>query len=162
MRIIAYLPFFLYINNLTYISQIGYNTKIKIIKKDFIMQHQVEFLNLVEELRPHVNELSVEQVKQKLDSGDNLQVIDVREDYEWQHGCVPNAIHLSKGVIERDIEALITDKQKPLVLYCSGGFRSIISAYNLQKMGYVNVWSMSGGLRNWMAIDYPIVPVANK
>ena len=126
------------------------------------MQHQMEFLNLVNELKPYVKELNVENVKQMIDSGDDIQLIDVREDYEWQHGSLPNAVHLSKGVIERDIESLITDKQKSLVLYCSGGFRSIISAYNIQKMGYTNVTSMAGGLRNWMSASYPIVPVISK
>ena len=126
------------------------------------MQHQINFIGLVEELRPSVKEINVNNVKQILDNGDNVKLVDVREDYEWQHGCLPNAIHLSKGVIERDIESIITDKQTPLVLYCSGGFRSIIAAYNIQKMGYTNVASMSGGLRNWMELSYPVDPVIAK
>ena len=126
------------------------------------MQHQIDFLNLVEELRPSVKELDVGKVKQMLDNGNDVQLVDVREDYEWQHGSMPNAIHLSKGIIERDIESIITDKQKTLILYCSGGFRSVIAAYNIQKMGYSNVFSMSGGLRNWMELNYPIVPVVVK
>ena len=123
------------------------------------MQHQMEFLHLVEELRPAVKELTVNQVKSMMDTGEKFNLIDVREDYEWQHGSLPNAVHLSKGVIERDIESTIPDKETPIVLYCSGGFRSVVAAYNVQKMGYSKVYSMASGLKGWMTASLPIVSV---
>jgi len=126
------------------------------------MQHQMEFLHLVEELRPAVKELTVNQVKDMMGTGEKFNLIDVREDYEWQHGSLPNAVHLSKGVIERDIESAIPDKETPIVLFCSGGFRSIVAAYNVQKMGYDKVYSMAGGLKGWMATSFPVVPTNKK
>ena len=111
------------------------------------MQHSTEFLKLVEEVKPHIKEVNVEQTQERLQNGAKL--IDVREDNEWQAGHAKDAVHLGRGIIERDIEKEFPDKNTELILYCGGGFRSALSAYNLQKMGYKNVASMDGGWRTW-------------
>ncbi|HMT03118.1 MAG TPA: rhodanese-like domain-containing protein [Burkholderiales bacterium] len=121
------------------------------------MQHNNNFLTLVEECRPYVKEIDVDTVKQKLENNNNFTLIDVREDHEWAQGHVPNAIHLARGIIERDIEQTIPDKNHEIILYCGGGYRSILSAYNLQKMGYLNVTSMAGGVRDWLNSNYKLV-----
>ena len=90
-----------------------------------------------------------------MDAGEKFHLVDVREDSEWAKGHLPNAIHLGKGVIERDIETKVPDKNAELVLYCGGGFRSALAADNLQKMGYKNVLSMDGGWRGWTESGYP-------
>lgn len=120
------------------------------------MQHNTDFLQLVEELRPAVKETDVTQVKHKLDNEENFVLIDVREDHEWNQGHIPSAIHMGRGIIERDIEKAIPDKSTPLILYCGGGFRSVLSAFNLQKMGYTNVISMDGGVRDWINHGYKL------
>jgi rhodanese-related sulfurtransferase len=120
------------------------------------MQHQQDFLTLVEEYRPQVKEVDINYVKTKLDTQKNLVLIDVREDHEWQQGHIPTAIHLARGIIERDIETVIPEKGAQIVLYCGGGFRSILSAYSLQKMGYSNIYSMEGGIRDWLNAGYNI------
>ncbi|MFN8770309.1 MAG: rhodanese-like domain-containing protein [Neisseriaceae bacterium] len=115
------------------------------------MQHDNSFLSLVEECRPFVKEVGIDFVKEKLEKKEeDFTLIDVREDYEWNQGHIPTAIHLSRGVIERDIEKAIPNKNTNIVLYCGGGFRSVLSAFNLQKMGYTNVISMDGGMRDWL------------
>jgi rhodanese-related sulfurtransferase len=121
------------------------------------MNHQENFLTLVEELRPYVSEVNVSEVYDSLNNKENFVLIDVREDYEWQLGRIENAIHLARGIIERDIETKILDKDTKLVLYCGGGYRSILAAYNIQKMGYNNVFSMAGGVRDWMANGYELL-----
>ena len=120
------------------------------------MQHQTDFLALVEEYRPQVQEIDIHAVKAKLDTNEKFHLVDVREDHEWQQGYIPTAIHLARGVIERDIEKVITDKSALIILYCGGGFRSVLSAYNLQKMGYNNIYSMAGGIRDWIMSDYKL------
>lgn len=120
------------------------------------MQHQQDFLTLVEEYRPQVKEVDINYVKTKLDTQKNLVLIDVREDHEWQQGHIPTAIHLARGIIERDIETVIPEKDAQIVLYCGGGYRSILSAYSLQKMGYSNIYSMEGGIREWLNAGYNI------
>lgn len=111
------------------------------------MHHSSEFLQLVEDAKSRIKEVNVQQAMEKLQSGAKL--IDVREDNEWQQGHAKNAIHLGKGVIERDIEKTVPAKDAEIVLYCGGGFRSALAADNLQKMGYTNVYSMDGGWRAW-------------
>src|SRR5438552_4964102 len=113
------------------------------------MLHSPRFLKLVEEAKKHVKELTVDQVKAKLDRGEKFHLVDVREESEWAKDHLPGAIHLGKGVIERDVEQKIPDTAAPVVLYCGGGFRSALAADNLQKMGYTNVISMDGGVRGW-------------
>ncbi len=119
------------------------------------MQHAPEFLKIVNDAKSRVREANVQEIKKRMDAGEKFHLIDVREDSEWAKGHLPNAIHLGKGVIERDIEAKIPDKNAELVLYCGGGFRSALAADNLQKMGYKNVLSMDGGWRGWNESGYP-------
>lgn len=111
------------------------------------MEHSKEFIDLVEAARKHIAEVSVPGTIEKMNQGANL--IDVREDNEWEKGHAKGAVHLGRGIIERDITAKFPDKNAELILYCGGGFRSALSAENLQKMGYRNVFSMEGGWREW-------------
>lgn len=122
------------------------------------MQHNNGFLNLVEEYRPLVKETDVPTIAKRLNNNEQIILIDVREDNEWDKGHIPTAIHMGRGVIERDIEKSIPDKNSEIVLYCGGGFRSILAAYNLQKMGYNNAISMDGGVRGWQEAGYKLVP----
>ena len=119
------------------------------------MQHAPRFLQIVNDAKSRVKETNVDQVKQKLDRGEKFMLVDVREESEFAKDHLPGAIHLGKGVIERDIEARVPDLNTPLVLYCGGGFRSALAADNLQKMGYTNVLSMDGGVRGWREKGYP-------
>ena len=107
------------------------------------------FLKLVDDAKSRVKEADFRDIKRRLDAREKLTLVDVREESEWAHGHLPGAVHLGKGIIERDIEQAIPDKDAPLVLYCGGGFRSALVADNLQKMGYTNVISMDGGWRGW-------------
>jgi rhodanese-related sulfurtransferase len=120
------------------------------------MQHSNGFLKLVNDAKTRIKETNVPEVKKRLDAGEKMILVDTREDSEWARGHIPGAIHLSKGIIERDIEKTITDRSAPIVLYCGGGFRSALAADNLQKMGYTNVLSMDGGWRGWTEANYPI------
>lgn len=119
------------------------------------MKHSPEFLMLVNDAKSRVRETNVEEVKRRMDRGEKFHLVDVREDHEWERGHLPEAIHLSKGIIERDIADTIPEKPQAIVLYCGGGFRSVLSADNLQKMGYTNVLSMDGGWRGWNEAGYP-------
>lgn len=119
------------------------------------MIHSPAFLRLVEDAKSRIRQTDVHEIKRRLDAGEKFYLVDVREEDEWMRGRLPGAIHLSKGVIERDIEKLISEKDAPLVLYCGGGFRSALAADNLQKMGYTNVLSMEGGWRGWLQASYP-------
>ncbi|MCX7665810.1 MAG: rhodanese-like domain-containing protein [Gemmataceae bacterium] len=120
-------------------------------------QHSPAFLNLVQDAKTRIRETTVDAVKAKIDAGESFTLIDVREDSEWDAGHIPGAIHLGKGIIERDIEVKIPDLSTPIVLYCGGGFRSALAADALQKMGYTNVVSMDGGWREWTQKGLPIV-----
>jgi rhodanese-related sulfurtransferase len=119
-------------------------------------QHSPRFLKIVNESKEHVRETDVDEVKAKLDRGEKLILIDVREESEFAKDHLPGAIHLGKGVIERDIEEKVPDLNAPLVLYCGGGYRSALAADNLQKMGYKNVLSMDGGIRVWREKGFPL------
>lgn len=119
------------------------------------MQHSPGFLKIVDDARKRIREVTVDDVKDKLDSGEKFLLVDVREESEYAKDHLPGAIHLGKGVIERDIESRVPDLNSPLVLYCGGGFRSALAADNLQKMGYINVLSMDGGVRGWREKGYP-------
>jgi rhodanese-related sulfurtransferase len=121
-------------------------------------QHAPGFLKLVDDARSRVKELSVDQVKAKVDRGEKFHLVDVREDSEWAIDHVAGAIHLGKGIIERDAEQRLPDKAAEIILYCGGGFRSALAADNLQKMGYTNVYSMDGGIRTWREKKYPLSP----
>jgi len=120
------------------------------------MQHTPRFLKIVNDAKSRVKETTVDEVKQKLDHGDKVLLVDVREESEFTKDHVPGAIHLGKGVIERDIEKRVPDVKTPMILYCGGGFRSAMAADNLQKMGYTNVISMDGGVREWREKNYPM------
>ncbi len=121
------------------------------------MKHSPAFLKLVEDAKTRVRESNVHEVKKRLEAGEKFILVDVREESEWARGHLPGAIHLGKGIIERDIEQRIPNRSAPLVLYCGGGFRSALAADNLQKMGYTNVLSMDGGWRDWTQSGYPTV-----
>jgi shikimate kinase/rhodanese-related sulfurtransferase len=118
--------------------------------------HSPRFLKIVEETRKRVRETNVDAVKAMLDRGEKFVLIDVREESEFAKDHLPGAIHLGKGVLERDVEQRIPDTAAPLVLYCGGGFRSALAADNLQKMGYTNVLSMDGGIRGWREKGHPL------
>jgi len=120
------------------------------------MQHAPRFLKIVNDAKSRVKETTVDEVKQKLDHGDKVLLVDVREESEYAKDHLPGAVHLGKGVIERDIEARVPDVNTPMILYCGGGFRSAMAADNLQKMGYTNVISMDGGVREWREKKYPM------
>jgi rhodanese-related sulfurtransferase len=120
------------------------------------MQHTPRFLKIVNDAKSRVKETTVDEVKQKLDQGDKVLLVDVREESEFAKDHLPGAIHLGKGIIERDIETRVPDVKTPMILYCGGGFRSAMAADNLQKMGYTNVLSMDGGVREWRDKNYPM------
>ena len=119
-------------------------------------QHPPRFLKIVDDAKTRVRATNVDEVKSKLDHGEKFVFVDVREESEFAKDHLPGAIHLGKGVIERDIEARVPKLDTPLVLYCGGGFRSALAADNLQKMGYTNVISMDGGIRDWREKGYPL------
>jgi rhodanese-related sulfurtransferase len=119
-------------------------------------QHSPRFLQVVNDAKKRIREVTVEDVKGKLDRKEKFLLIDVREDNEWAKDHLPNAIHLGKGIIERDIEQRVPVMSAPMVLYCGGGFRSALAADKLQQMGYTNVLSMDGGIRGWREKGYPL------
>jgi rhodanese-related sulfurtransferase len=119
------------------------------------MSHNPGFLKVVEDAKKQVEEVSVEQVQKWLETGHTFHFVDVREDSEWQEGYAARAEHIGKGVIERDIETKIPDKNAEIVLYCGGGFRSALAGEMLLKMGYKNILSMAGGIREWRAKKLP-------
>ena len=113
------------------------------------MEHTEGFLNLVNEAKTRVREISVAETQQRMRENKDAKLIDVREDNEWNAAHAADAIHLGKGIIERDIERTVPDKDTELILYCGGGYRSALATDALQKMGYTNVFSMEGGWRAW-------------
>ena len=118
--------------------------------------HSPRFLQIVNDSKTRVRECTVDDVKKRLDGGEKLTLIDVREESEFAKDHLPGAIHLGKGIIERDIEARVPDLATEVILYCGGGFRSALAGDNLQKMGYKNVISMDGGIRDWRGKGYPL------
>jgi rhodanese-related sulfurtransferase len=119
-------------------------------------KHSPRFLQLVTDAKKRVRETTVDEIKARLDRGDKFQLIDVREESEYAKDHIPSAKHLGKGIIERDIETVIPDTSTEIVVYCGGGFRSALVADNLQKMGYTNVISMDGGIRDWREKGFPL------
>ena len=119
------------------------------------MPHAPQFLKLVNEAKKKIKETNVADVKRRSEAGEEFVLVDVREDNEWANGHIPGAIHLGKGIIERDIEQVVPDTGAKLILYCGGGFRSALVADNLQRMGYTNVESMDGGWRGWVEAGLP-------
>jgi len=124
------------------------------------MQHSPRFLQIVNDAKSRVKETTVDEVKRRLDGGERFNLIDVREESEYAKDHIPGAIHIGKGIIERDIETKVPDMSAEIILYCGGGFRSALAADNLQKMGYTNVISMDGGMREWRGKKYPLSNVA--
>jgi rhodanese-related sulfurtransferase len=118
-------------------------------------QHAPGFLKLVADAKSRVRECSVADARTRQARGEPFTLLDVREESEFAAGHLPGAVHIGKGVIERDIEAKVPDPATPLVLYCGGGFRSALAADALQKMGYSNVVSMDGGWSGWVKAGYP-------
>ncbi len=119
------------------------------------MKHSPGFLKLVDDAKTRIREVTVTDVKRRLDARETFFLIDVREESEWKACHLPAATHLSKGIIERDIEKTVPDSNAEVVLYCGGGFRSALAADNLQKMGYQRVYSMAGGFRAWNEAGLP-------
>jgi len=119
------------------------------------MKHSPQFLQLVNDAKARVKETNVADVKRRMESGEEFLLVDVREDNEWAKGHLPGAVHMGRGVIERDIETRMTETATKMILYCSGGFRSALVADNLQKMGYTDVESMDGGWRGWTEAGLP-------
>jgi len=119
-------------------------------------QHPPRFLKIVDDARTRVRETNVDEVKARMDRGDKFLLVDVREESEFAKDHLPGAVHLGKGVIERDIEARVPELNTEMILYCGGGYRSALAADNLQKMGYTNVISMDGGIRGWREKSYPL------
>lgn len=118
--------------------------------------HSPGFLALVQDAKSRVQQITIDEYLARTEGGAPGILVDTREDNEWARGHLPGAIHLSKGVIERDIETTIPDKAAPIVLYCGGGFRSALVADNLQRMGYSSVVSMDGGYRGWTGRGLPV------
>lgn len=120
------------------------------------MQHNPRFLAFVNEVRQRVNEVDVQQVKRWMEQNRPFVLVDVREESEWAKGHLPSAQYMGRGILERDIETRYPELDTPLVLYCGGGFRSVLAADNLQQMGYRDVISMDGGYRGWVESGYPL------
>ena len=119
-------------------------------------QHAPGFLQIVQDAKTRIRECTIADVRRRQAAGEPLTFVDVREESEFAKGHIPGAIHLGKGVIERDIEAKIPNPATELLLYCGGGFRSALAADNLQKMGYTNIISMDGGWRSWTEAGLPV------
>jgi len=123
--------------------------------KEIDMTHAARFLAIVNDAKKRIKETNVADMKGRMDAGEKIVLVDVREESEWAQGHLPGAIHLGKGIIERDIEQRVPDTKAKIVLYCGGGFRSALTADNLQKMGYTNVESMDGGWKGWIGAGLP-------
>ena len=119
------------------------------------MEHSKGFLDIVNDAKTRVRETTPEEVRRRQETGDRFHLIDVREDGEWVRGRALGAMHMGKGVIERDIERAIPNRNEEIILYCGGGYRSALAADTLMKMGYRNVSSMDGGWKRWKALGYP-------
>jgi rhodanese-related sulfurtransferase len=119
-------------------------------------KHAPRFLALVEDAKKRIRETSVDEVKARLDRGERLLIVDVREESEFARDHLPGSIHLGKGILERDVEQRVPDVNAEVILYCGGGFRSALAADALQKMGYTNVLSMDGGIRVWREKGHPL------
>ncbi|HHY85092.1 MAG TPA: sulfurtransferase [Verrucomicrobia bacterium] len=122
------------------------------------MEHSPGFLKIVNEARPYVREIDVEEARRRLDRNPRGILMDVREDSEWEKGHAAQAMHLGKGVLERDIERLVPDRDAEIIMYCGGGYRSVLTAEVAQRMGYRNVYSLAGGYKALVQANWPIKP----
>ena len=120
------------------------------------MQHAPGFLKLINETRPRVKEITVEEARERLARDPKTVLMDVREDHEWQTGHAAQAIHLGKGILERDLEKTIPDTNTEIIMYCGGGYRSVLTADAAQQMGYRNVWSLIGGYKGMATANWPV------
>jgi rhodanese-related sulfurtransferase len=119
------------------------------------MKHSQRFLDIVNDAKTRVRETTPEEIRRRQEAGERFRLVDVREDGEWERGHALGAVHLGKGVIERDVERVVPDHTEEMVLYCGGGYRSALAADTLAKMGYTNVISMDGGWKRWKELGYP-------
>jgi rhodanese-related sulfurtransferase len=120
------------------------------------MEHSPGFLQLVNEAKKHVEELSVAEARARLAAHPNIVLLDVREDHEWQAGHAAEAVHLGRGILERDIEKRFPDKNTEIIMYCGGGYRSALAAEVAKRMGYRNVWSLAGGYKAMVQAGWPV------
>lgn len=120
------------------------------------MDHSPSFLKIVNESRPEVKEISVEEARDTLRRNPKAALVDVREDNEWAKGHAREAVHLGKGVLERDIERAFPDKDREIIMYCGGGFRSVLTSAVAQRMGYTNVFSLAGGYKALVQANWPM------
>src|SRR5690349_6741972 len=120
-----------------------------------VMDHSPGFLKVVNEARKRVKEVTVEEARKRIEANPRAVLLDVREDSEWQQGHADNAVHLGKGILERDIEKIIPDPNTELIMYCGGGFRSVLTAEVAQRMGYKNVASLIGGYKGLLQAAWP-------
>jgi rhodanese-related sulfurtransferase len=127
-----------------------------VLEEVHMVQHSPRFVKIADDARKRIREVSLDDVKDKLDRGEQFLLVDVREESEYAVDHLPGAVHMGKGVIERDIEKRVPQLDAPVVLYCGGGYRSALAADNLQKMGYTNVASMDGGIRGWREKHFPL------
>ena len=119
------------------------------------MNHSEGFLKVVQDAKTRVRETTPEEIRRRQERGERFYLVDVREDTEWDRGRALGAMHIGKGVIERDVERVIPDREAEIVLYCGGGYRSALAADVLQRMGYTNVASMDGGWKRWRELGFP-------
>ncbi len=120
------------------------------------MEHSPGFLKLVNEARPYVKELTIEQARERLARNAQAVLVDVREDDEWRRGHAAQAVHLGKGILERDLEQMFPDANREIIMYCGGGYRSVLTAAVAQKMGYRNVFSLMGGYKGLVKAQWPM------
>lgn len=125
------------------------------------MEHSLGFLKLVNQERPYVQELTVAQTREHLARNPKTVLLDVREDHEWEKGHAVEALHLGKGILERDLEKTVTELDREIIMYCGGGYRSILTAATAQRMGYRNVYSLIGGYKGLVASHWPIITPAS-
>ena len=120
------------------------------------MEHSHRFLALVQDAKTRIRETNVLEVSERLDRGEELILVDIREESEWEQGRIPGAFYLGRGILERDIERIFPELDTELILYCGGGFRSALAADNLTRMGYTRALSMDGGIRGWQEAGLPL------
>lgn len=124
------------------------------------MELSEKYVKLVSEAKAKINEIDINFVQKLINDKEIFLLIDIREESEWENNRIPGAIYLGKGIIEREIESVAPNNDTQIVLYCGGGYRSALSAENLQRMGYKNVYSMIGGITEWEAKDFPLITEA--
>jgi rhodanese-related sulfurtransferase len=120
------------------------------------MEHSPGFLKVVTQERPYVKEITIEQARERLAKNPHLVLIDVREDHEWEKDHAVEAIHLGKGILERDLEKTVPELDREVIMYCGGGYRSVLTASAAQKMGYKNVFSLIGGYKAMVQAQWPM------